>query len=285
MVRILQTSLLLASVILVSSLGCQTREAPADGNLLLLLPYSKEAPDHAKERVTKLTIDGKDEPVKAGDDREQSVKIAAGAGKTVTIIYNYWPQGYSNTIRTKKVKLEAGKTVRVDFHKRDDGVADEILPIYVPTPHGVVDEMCKMAKVGKDDVVYDIGCGDGRMVIAAVKKFNAKRGVGVDIREERIKECKENAKKAGVTDRVEFRLEDALKMKDLSDATVVLLYVGEEFGKVLEPVLRKTLKPGARVVSHRFELGDWHPDEEKTIRSKDNDGDDADFKLKLWRIK
>lgn len=261
------------------------REGAAEGNVILLLPESRPAPEHAPERVPKLTINGKDEPIKAGPDRELGVKIDAGAGTTVSIVFSFWPYTYSNTIRTKKVKLEADKPIKVDFHKTDADVPDDIRPIYYPTPHTVVVEMCKMGKVGEGDVVYDFGCGDGRLVIAAVKKFNAKKGVGVDIDPGLIKLCKENAEKDGVSDKVEFRNEDALKIKDLSDATVVLLYVGEDFGKALEPVLRKTLKPGARVVSHRFPLGDWAPDEEKKINCKNNDGNDEDYVLKMWTIK
>jgi cyclopropane fatty-acyl-phospholipid synthase-like methyltransferase len=252
--------------------------------LNLRLPASPEPYSNHPERVPKLTVNGKDEPVKWGDAKDLAVTVDAGeAGKTISIVYSFWPYGYSNTIRKREVKLEKDKEIVVDFHK--ESPTDLIKPIYFPTPVAVVDEMCKMAKVGKNDVVYDIGCGDGRMVIAGVKKFGAKRGVGVDIDAELVKLCNKNAKEAGVADKVEFRNEDALKMKDLSDATVVLLYVGEDFGKVLEPVLRKTLKSGARVVSHRFPLGDWQPDVDKTITAKNNYDDDEEYVLKMWTIK
>jgi SAM-dependent methyltransferase len=258
----------------------------SDTSLVLRLPGSLEPHPQNAHRVPKLTIDGKEEPVKTGEDREVTVPVPnEQAGKTVKIVYSYWPYYYSNTIRTKEVKVEAGKRIVVDFHVEDPKHPDLIKPIYYPTPHAVVDEMCKMAKVDKDDIVYDIGCGDGRVVIGAVKRFGAKKGVGVDIDPDLIKECNKNATAAGVGDRLVFRNENALTMKDLSEATVVLLYVGEDFGAKLEPVLRKTLKPGARVVSHRFPLGDWEPDSEVQITAKNNDDRDEQYILKLWTIK
>jgi SAM-dependent methyltransferase len=157
--------------------------------------------------------------------------------------------------------------------------------IYYPTPPEVVDAMCKLAKVGKGDVVYDIGCGDGRMVIHAVKKYKAKKGVGIDLLPERIRECKANAKKESVEDQVTFEEKDALTIKDFSEATVVLLYLSDPLNEKLRPTLRKTLKPGTRIVSHRFRMGDWKPDRTETIRAKDNHGGRSEFKLHLWTIK
>jgi hypothetical protein len=263
-----------------------TQAGAADIPLTLRLPGSLEPHPQNAHRVPTLTVNGKDEPVKTGQDREVTVTVGEKLdGKNITIVYSFWPYYYSNTIRTKEVKVEKGKEIVVDFHKEDPAHPDLIKPIYYPTPHAVVDEMCKMAKVAKNDVVYDIGCGDGRVVIGAVKRFGAKKGVGVEIDPDLIKECNKNAASAGVSERVEFRNENALLMKDLSDATVVLLYVGEDFGAKLEPVLRKTLKPGARVVSHRFPLGEWQPDSEAEITAKNNDGGDEKYILKLWTIK
>jgi hypothetical protein len=291
--RAFGVKLVLMSLLAFAVAGCpQTpQESPAQGvqpgvSVLLKLPASPKAYYKEDTRIPKLTVNGKKEPVEIGPAKEITVVVdGAATGKTVKIVYDYWPYGYSNTIRTKTVKLEAGKKIEVDFHKEDADHPDMIKPIFVPTPQGVVDEMCRYAAIGKDDVVYDIGCGDGRIVITGAKKFGARRGVGVDIDIDLIKKCKEDAAKAGVADKVEFRHEDALLMKDLSDATVVLLYVGEDFGAKLEPVLRKTLKPGSRVVSHRFTVGNWKPDEEKKITAKSNSGEDADYVLKKWTIK
>jgi SAM-dependent methyltransferase len=137
---------------------------------------------------------------------------------------------------------------------------------YVPTPDEVVAEMLKMANVSKNDVVYDLGCGDGRIVIAAAQKYGA-RGVGVDIDPERVKEAQENAKKAGVTDRVKF-LEQDLFETDLSQATVVTLYLLPAVNLKLRPKLFKELKPGSRVVSHSFDMGDWKPDQTAEVSGR-----------------
>ena len=127
---------------------------------------------------------------------------------------------------------------------------------FVPTLPELVDEMLKLADVGKDDVVYDLGSGDGRLVIAAVKKFGAKRGVGIDIDPQRIKEGNANAQAAGVTDRVRF-IEQDLFNADISEATVVTLYLLPEVNLRLRPKLWAELRPGTRVVSNAFDMGDW----------------------------
>ncbi len=128
---------------------------------------------------------------------------------------------------------------------------------YVPTPQEVVDRMLTLAGVTKDDVVYDLGCGDGRIPITAAKKYGA-RGVGVDIDPQRIQESNENAKAAGVEHLVTFKLQDAMTV-DVSPATVVTLYLLSSSNAKLRPILTKQLKPGARIVSHSFDMGDWVP--------------------------
>lgn len=128
---------------------------------------------------------------------------------------------------------------------------------FVPTPQDVVDRMLELAKVTNNDVVFDLGCGDGRIVITAAKKFGA-RGVGVDIDPERIAESNANAKQAGVQHLVSFKLQDATTV-DVSEATVVTLYLLSSSNLKLRPMLTKQLKPGARIVSHAFTMGDWEP--------------------------
>jgi SAM-dependent methyltransferase len=131
---------------------------------------------------------------------------------------------------------------------------------YVPTTTEVVDRMLDVANVGPLDVVYDLGCGDGRIVIAAAKKYGA-RGVGVDLDPARIREARANAKKAGVEQLVRFEVADLFKT-DLTDATVVTLYLLPELNRRLKPKLFAELKPGSRVVSHDWDMGrDWPPDE------------------------
>jgi SAM-dependent methyltransferase len=129
---------------------------------------------------------------------------------------------------------------------------------YVPTPQKVVDEMLNLAGVTKNDVVYDLGSGDGRIVITAAKKYGA-RGIGVDINPERVKEANANAIVAGVTDKVKF-LEQDLFETDLKEASVVTLYLLPAVNLKLRPKLWKELKPGTRVVSHSFDMGDWKPE-------------------------
>ena len=152
---------------------------------------------------------------------------------------------------------------------------------YVPTPQPVVEAMLKLAAVKPGDVVYDLGSGDGRIVVTAVKEFKAKRGVGIDLDPQRVKEAQDNAKKAGVDNRTEFREGDVLKLESVADADVVTLYLYPSVNRKLEPMLRKTLKPGARVVSHEFRIGDWGPD--RTERVRDERGND--HVLFLWTIK
>jgi SAM-dependent methyltransferase len=141
---------------------------------------------------------------------------------------------------------------------------------FVPTPQEVVDKMLEVAKVTKDDVVYDLGCGDGRIVVTAAKKYGA-RGVGVDIDPQRIKESNENAKKAGVESLVEFREGDAFKVEDIGKASVVTLYVLPDAAQKLRPTLQRELKPGSRVVAHDFDMGElWVPDHTQVHFSKEN---------------
>jgi len=133
---------------------------------------------------------------------------------------------------------------------------------YVPTPQEVVDKMLDLAKVGKNDTLFDLGCGDGRIVVTAAKVRGA-RGTGIDIDPTRIAEATENAKKAGVSDRAKFRVGDLFKT-DFSSATVVTLYLLPNINAKLRPQLWKQLKVGTRVVSHAFDMGAEWP-AEKTV--------------------
>jgi len=145
--------------------------------------------------------------------------------------------------------------------------------IFVPTPNDVVDTMLKMAGVTKNDTVYDLGCGDGRIVITAAQKYGA-RGVGIDIDPERVKEATANVKKARVADRVKIVRGDLFEA-DISAATVVTLYLLTDLNLKLRPKLWKDLNPGTRVVSHAFSMGDWKPE-----RTADVQGST----VYLWRI-
>jgi cyclopropane fatty-acyl-phospholipid synthase-like methyltransferase len=144
---------------------------------------------------------------------------------------------------------------------------------YVPTSSGVADAMLKLAAVTSRDTVYDLGSGDGRIVIAAAKNYGA-HGVGVELDPALVATARKKAASAGVADRVVFRQEDLFKT-DLSDATVVMLYLSQTTNMRLRPKLQRELKPGARIVSHRFLMGDWKPEAERRLEGTN---------IYLWRI-
>lgn len=148
---------------------------------------------------------------------------------------------------------------------------------FVPTPNDVVERMLTLAGVTADDVVYDLGCGDGRIVIAAARDFGA-RGVGVDIDPQRIAEANANAEQAGVQHLVRFIEQDALEV-DVSDATVVTLYLLSSSNARLRPILTRQLRPGARIVSHAFGMGGWDPD----VVERFEDARGSTRTLYLWR--
>lgn len=136
---------------------------------------------------------------------------------------------------------------------------------YIPTPKETVEAILALAKVTGDDILYDLGSGDGRVVIAAAQKFGT-RGVGIDIDLQRIQEARENAEKAGVSDRVQF-LQQNLFECDFSEATVVFLYLLPHLNLKLKPQLFGQLKPGTRIVSRDFDMGDWEPEKKQEIPS------------------
>jgi hypothetical protein len=139
--------------------------------------------------------------------------------------------------------------------------------IFVPTPPQVVDEMLKVANVRKGDVLYDLGSGDGRIVIAAAKRFGV-RGIGIDIDPQRIAEANENARKEGVTHLVTFKQAD-LFSTDISEATVVTLYLLPRLNVKLRPKLFSELKNGTRIVSHAFDMAEWEPEKHLKVDGRD----------------
>lgn len=177
----------------------------------------------------------------------------------------------------------------------DDKEKTEIEVPFVPTNEKVVAAMLKLADVKKGDVVYDLGCGDGRIVIAAVSQFGAKKGLGIDLKAERLKECHANLEKAladkkltkeqakGIT----FKQGDVLKLtpEDFKNVDVVTLYLLPEVNRRLKPVLQKGLKPGARVVSHDFDMGDdWKEDKSEKVMYTSRFGERS-ATVYLWTIK
>lgn len=149
---------------------------------------------------------------------------------------------------------------------------------YVATPQEVVDRMLVMAEVGQNDVVYDLGSGDGRIVITAARKYGA-RGIGFELDEKLVRRSQDNAQRAGVTGLVEFRHQDVMTV-DLTPATVVTLYLLQDANLRLRPRILSQLRVGARVVSHKFHMDDWQPDQTETVRAESGDI----HTLYLWRI-
>lgn len=154
---------------------------------------------------------------------------------------------------------------------------------YVPTTAEAVRAMLKLADVKKADIVYDLGCGDGRIVIAAAKTYGA-RGVGIDIDPDRIQEARENAKKAGVENLVRFE-ENDLFQANFREATVVTLFLLPSINLKLRPKLLQDLKPGTRVVSNTFDMGNWRPEKEQSLPGADDDEiGSLSHKFFLWKI-
>jgi uncharacterized protein (TIGR03000 family) len=286
------------------ALGAKRPKTPGIANILLALllltpallgqdkKEGEKKADAAAEKPAVITFRLREDAKLFIDGKEYKNQYGMSERKFETpplkpgVRYHYdakavWePNNYTKITRPRKILVEAGKGVEVDFSNEDPKQKDDIFVRYVPTPQEVVDGMLKLGKVGKDDVVYDLGCGDGRIPITAVARYGAKRGVGIDLDPQRIKESKENAKLAGVEGKVDFRQENVLKLKDLGDATVVTLYLGDDLNKQLRPILQKTLKPGSRIVSHRFLIGDWKPDktEELVVHG-------GRIQIHLWTIK
>jgi len=164
-------------------------------------------------------------------------------------------------------------TVELKAQIKDE--AKSLAP-FVPTPYEIVQKMLEIAEVKKTDVVYDLGCGDGRIVATAAEKFGA-HGVGIDYDPQRIKEANETVKSKKVEKLVKIVHQDVMKV-DLSPATVVTLYLLESSNALLQPNLEKYLKPGSRIVSHDFSMRGWTPKRVETVQ--DNDGDE--HTIYLW---
>ena len=241
----------------------------------------------------------------SGDTRRfQSPSLVVGK-KYVYTVKAVWTHDGKEVVVERPVTVQAGQEAVVDLRptttKKDPGPAlkptepqpkverpkpeaasnqlGQILAPDVGTPPELIDAVLELAGVGKSDVVYDLGCGDGRIVIAAAKKFGAK-GVGVDIDKALVQKAEAAARQVAVEGRTSFRVEDALAVADLGDATVVTLYLLPASNLLLRPILQKQLKPGARIVSLDFDMGDWKPAKTKSV----TDSEGVAHTLYLWQI-
>jgi uncharacterized protein (TIGR03000 family) len=228
----------------------------------------------------KLQIEGKDTKPTGVTREFETPELEVGKPYEYSFTVMWEPNNYTKITRTKNIEFKGGDDITVDLSKSDPKNPDKAVVRWVPTPDDIVEEMMKLGNVKKGDIVYEPGPGDARMLIAAVKK-GADKGVGIELDPKKAEEAKENVKKAKLEKQITIIEGDALKDRDYSEATVVLLYMGNEFNNLLRPILEKQLKPGTRIVSHRFVLGDWAPD--KTITVMGQDGDE--YKLHLWTVK
>jgi uncharacterized protein (TIGR03000 family) len=229
------------------------------------------------ESDAELVVDG-ETILGGGTDREfETAPLEIGSTHRYTFTASWQPNTYTTMTRSKAVAFRAGDPVLVDLTVEDP--SDRVRVVYVPTPPDIADAMARLAGVTAADVVYEPGCGDARITIAAVQR-GAARGVCVDIDPERVTDSRERVEEAGLDDRIEVRLGDALDMPDWSAATVVLLYMGDHFNLLIRPVLWRELPVGARVVSHRFGMGDWTPDQTVSIGSAQG----GEYDLLLWTI-
>jgi uncharacterized protein (TIGR03000 family) len=228
-----------------------------------------------------LLIEGKATKPTGGTREFETPELEVGKPYEYTFSVTWRPNNYTVLTRTKSLEFKGGEEViTADLTKADPKNPDKAVIRWVPTPDDIVAEMIKLGGVKKDDVVYEPGPGDGRVLIACVKA-GAKKAVGIEIDPKKVEEAKENVKKAKLDDKITITEGDALKDRDYSEATVVMLYMGNEFNSLLRPILEKQLKPGTRIVSHRFVIGDWAPD--KTIKVTGADGDE--YTLHLWTVK
>jgi len=203
--------------------------------------------------------------IEASHASSQSKKMTLGVGalerftKGFSLIVSFQSSGKTITYRLdpgKAYSFRYDENDKLELYEGSHGRTDvpDLAP-YVTTPMIVVEKMLEMAEITEDDIVYDLGCGDGRIVITAAKKYGA-RGVGIDIDPERIKESEAYARAAGVEELVKFRIQDAMKA-DISKATVITLYLLPESNALLRPLLEEQLKTGARVVSHNYHMPGW----------------------------
>ena len=267
-------------LLLIAGLGCpvladdkKSEMKPTTIKILLPESYYKPAEVVIEDTVTKST----------GNERTfQTPPLDVGKKYTYKIKATIEPNNYTKIIRTREITFTGGENITLDLRQKDPKIADDVRIRWVPTPKDIVLQMGKIAKIGKDDVVGDLGCGDGIMICTAVKEMKAKKGIGMDIDPVRVKAAKERAKEEGISDKIQIIEGNILKAtkEQIGDIDVLMLYLGDEMNIRLRPMLWKNLKPGTRIISHRFIMGDWKPKQTSVIKGEDGD----EYTLHLWVI-
>ena len=265
--RVLQRLCLMCAVLICSPGELAAQLSTTSTTITITLPQSD----------AELEVDGEAVSGKGTTRTVQTPPLPRGAASKVTLTVRWAPNDYTTLVRTRTVTFRAGDARTVHLTRADP--TDRVRVRYVPTPDDIAGAMVRLAGVTAEDVVFEPGCGDARITIAAVKA-GARRAVGIDIDPDRVKESRENVRKAGLANRIEIRQGDALDIPDLSSASVVLLYMGDEFNLLMRPHLWRELKVGARVVSHRFRMGDWEPD--NTVATVSAEG--GTYDLHVWTI-
>ncbi len=214
---------------------------------------------------TDVEIDGKPITGIGASRTFETPPLAPGRTYRYNVVARWAPNSYTKMTRTKVVRARAGDRLKIDLSVDDPG--DRVSVMYVPTPEFVVDAMVQLAGITATDVTYEPGVGDARITIAAVKG-GARRAVGIDLDPQRVEESRANVNAAGLARQIDIRLGDALEQPDLGSMTVVFLYMGDHFNMLIRPYLWKQLPVGARVVSHRFLMGDWKPDRSISVEDE-----------------
>jgi len=273
-----------AALVLVFGLATQAQDKKTPATIKILIP---ESPTKVSLKVEGKDLDANDKASKEGVRVLLTPELEPGKTYAYKIEATIEPNNYTKIVRTREITFKAGETVELDLRKKDDKIKDNVLIRWVPTPRAVAKDMCELAKVGPNDVVMDPGCGDCIMLITAVEDCKAKRAIGTDIDPKIIAEKAIPAIKAAkLEDKITVKEGNALELKadDLKDVTVVMLYMGNDLNIRLRPTLWEHLKPGSRVVSHRFIMGDWKPDKSITVTRPSDYADMEDFHLHVWTI-
>ena len=262
--------------------AANAQDKKAQATIKLLIP---ELPTK-----TFLKVDGKDVDVAASQDGDRmfiTPQLEPGTTTKYKIEAKIVPNNYTEIFRIRNVVVKAGEELTVDLTKKDGKIKDDVRVRWVPTPESVVRDMCELAKIGKEDIVMDPGCGDAIMIITAVRDYKAMKGKGIDIDQNRVKESQKGVEKASLKDKITIKEGNALELtaEDLCDVTVLMLYMGNELNSRLRPLLWEHMKPGSRIVSHRFIMDDWKPDKTIKVTHEDEFEESVEeFTLHVWTV-